>query len=142
MTHTRVHVALLAVSVVACATPGPILYPNEQYQVVGEPQMKRDVEECITLAKEFDANPPRQTREGVIGDAVESTTVGAVTGAAVGAVLGNVGRGAGAGAAGGAARGLVRGIFRGPAYESPYTAFHLFVERCLEDRGYEVVGWS
>jgi hypothetical protein len=142
MTHTLVQVALLAVTAVACATPRPILYPNQQYREVGEQQMERDVEECITLAKEFDASPPRQTQEGVGGDVVEGATVGAATGAAVGAVVGNVGRGAGAGAAGGAARSLVRGIFRGPEDESPYTAFHSFVERCLEDRGYEVVGWS
>ena len=56
-----------------------------------------------------------------------------------GAVLGSVGRGAGAGAAAGAAGGLVRGLFRG---REPTPVYRRFVERCLSDKGYEVIGWE
>ncbi len=60
----------------------------------------------------------------------------------MGAVVGNAGRGAGAGATGGAAGSLVRGIFRGARERNNETAFHLFVERCLDERGYELLGWT
>ncbi len=44
------------------------------------------------------------------------------------------------GAAAGAAGGIVRGIFR--TRRDPDPSYRLFVERCLERKGYEVVGWQ
>ncbi len=142
MAQSCIRLALLTLLAAACAAPRPVLYPNPTYAEVGERTAQRDVDECIELAGEFDASPTVRLPEGVTGDVLESATVGAATGGAVGAVVGNAGRGAGAGAAGGVARSLVRGLFRSTRVRSPDTAFHLFVERCLQDRGYELVGWS
>ncbi len=139
MLHCR---ALLVLVVAACSTPRPVLYPNLTYAEAGEEGAQADISDCVALAKDFEANPPSQPGEGVTTDVLESATIGAVTGGAVGAVLGNAGRGAGAGAAGGAAGSLVRAIFRGPRERNNETTFHLFVERCLEERGYELLGWS
>ncbi len=141
MIQPWIRLALLSLAFAACAGPRPILYPNTTYEEAGKRGAERDVDECVALAKEFEARPPIQPQEGLGGDVLEDATVGAATGAAVGAVVGNAGRGAGAGAAGGAARSLVRGIFRGTRDRSGETAFHPFVERCLEERGYELVGW-
>ena len=141
MKHAGLYL-LLVLAITACATPRPVLYPNSRYEEVGKDAAERDIDRCIALAKQFKANPPRQGAEGVGGDVVENTAVGAATGAAAGAVVGNAGRGAGIGAAGGAASSIVRGIFRGARRTQPYGAFHLFVERCLEQEGYEPIGWN
>ena len=141
LTHTGLHL-FLALAITACATPRPVLYPNLRYEEVGQEAAELEIDQCIALAEEFNAKPPRQAQEGAVGDVIEETAVGAATGAAVGAVVGNVGRGAAVGAAGGAARTTVRGIFRGPRRKQAYSAFHQFVERCLERRGYELVDWN
>lgn len=131
---------LAALLLAGCAAPRPVLYPNDKYVQVGKRAAEHEIDECIALAKDFEAQPPNQPAEAGV-DVLEDTTVGAATGAAVGAVVGNVGRGAAAGAAAGAAGGTVRAIFRGLRDEGPYTSYHLFVERCLSDRGYDLVGW-
>jgi len=53
-------------------------------------------------------------------------------------VLGRPGTGAAVGAASGAAGGLVRGALKA---RDPDPVFKRFVERCLRERGYDVVGW-
>ena len=142
MHHSRALLAFLVLAVGACSTPRPVLYPNLKYAETGQEAAQVDIDECVALAKEFEANPRRQPGEGVTGDVLESATIGAATGGAVGAVVGNAGRGAGAGAAGGAAGSLVRAIFRGARERNDETTFHVFVERCLEERGYELLGWT
>ena len=142
MVQCRALLALLVLAVAACSTPRPVLYPNLRYAEAGEAGAQADIDECVALAKEFEANPPSQPGEGVTTDVLEGATIGAATGVAVGAVVGNAGRGAGAGAAGGAAGSLVRAIFRGARERNDETTFHVFVERCLEERGYELLGWT
>ena len=142
MVHCRALLTLLVLAVAACSTPRPVLYPNLKHAEAGEETAQADMDECVALAKEFDASPPSQPGEGVTTDVLESATIGAATGGAVGAVVGNAGRGAGAGAAGGAAGSLVRAIFRGARERNSETTFHVFVERCLEERGYELLGWT
>lgn len=139
MVHIHAAVLMSTLLLLGCASPRPVLYPNAKYEAVGKPVAESDVEECITLAQEFDATPPLP--EGTTGDAVESTVVGGVTGGAVGAVVGNPGRGAAAGAVGGLVSTLTRAIFRRGRNRDTGTPFHVFVERCLDDRGYELVGW-
>ena len=78
--------------------------------------------------------------KAVGGKAVKGAAVGAATSAVVSAVLGgNVGRAAGAGAAGGATAGAVGGAFDA---NEPDPTFKNFVDRCLREKGYEVIGWQ
>jgi hypothetical protein len=66
--------------------------------------------------------------------------VGAAAGAAGAAVYGgDVGRAAGTGAAAGAAAGAVRGGFEAA---DPNPTYRNFVQRCLRERGYDVIGWQ
>ena len=60
-------------------------------------------------------------------------------GGAAGAVTGNLGRGLGVGAATGAAAGLVHGIIKS---SEPSPIFKNFMVRCLQEKGYEVIGWE
>ena len=129
--------AALACLAFGCRAYAPVLYPNAKLEQVYQEEVDRDIAFCEASAKEYTENPSRARRAA--GDAAEGAVVGGATGAAAGAVLGSVGRGAGAGAAAGAAGGLVRGLFRG---REPNPVYRRFVERCLGDKGYEVLGWE
>ena len=122
---------------VACSQKRPVLYPNYHLQEVGEETAQTEIDECISLAKEYG------TSSSSSGKVAKSTAgggaVGAAGGAATGAVFGSVGRGAAAGAAGGAAVGCLTGLFRSP---EPDPVFRRFVEKCLLEKGYEPIGWK
>ncbi len=68
-----------------------------------------------------------------------STAKGAAVGGAAGAVTGRPGRGFAAGAAGGGAGGLVRGAMKSG---DPDQIERRFVEQCMRDMGYQVIGWK
>ncbi len=124
--------ALLATS--ACATR-PIVYPNQKLRESGQVAVKADTEACLAEAEEYleSGHVPevaKQTGQGAV--------VGGAIGGAVGAVKGRVGRGAAAGAAGGAAGSLVHGLWH---WRDPDPVEKRYVERCLAERGYDVIGW-
>jgi outer membrane lipoprotein SlyB len=130
---------LLVVSILlltGCGATGPVLYPNEHLKKVGEAQAHKDVAECEVLADQY-----VKSDAGI--EAAKSTAIGgaggAVVGGAVGAVTGSLGRGIGVGAAAGAASGLVHGIIKA---SEPSPIFKNFMVRCLQERGYEVIGWQ
>jgi outer membrane lipoprotein SlyB len=127
--------ALLALA--ACAARRPVLYPNAVYQQAGADGAQRDVDACVDFAHDqgHSAEPGARAGEGAAGGAA----VGAATGAAVGAVLGSAGRGAAAGAAGGGARSFVHGLFH---WRDPDPIERAFVQECLHERGYRVIGWK
>ncbi|PYM28657.1 MAG: cell envelope biogenesis protein OmpA [Candidatus Rokuibacteriota bacterium] len=139
--HSRllVTVALAALGALAgCAhSQSPVLYPNAKLQQVGKEQADRDVEACRQMASEYVSNPMAK-------DAAKGGAIGGVGGAAVGAVAGAVtGHGAGRGAAVGAATGATAGAVHGAAKDvGPTPVYKGFVNRCLRERGYEVVGWQ
>jgi hypothetical protein len=122
---------------VACATKTPILYPNAHLQRVGEEHAALEVSECMGLANHYvGANRGKTVAKETAGGAA----VGGAMGGASGAILRgtSAGRGAGAGAAAGAVGGFVRGMGR----SNPDPVVQRFVDRCLYDRGYEVIGWG
>ncbi|NNE38744.1 MAG: hypothetical protein HKN08_10610, partial [Gammaproteobacteria bacterium] len=104
---------------------------------VGMAVADTDINSCIALANGSGAN------ESVVSETARETTEGAVvggaTGATVGAVLGNAGQGAATGAVGAATSRFTRSILNS---DQPDTVFQRFVNRCLRDRGYDVVGWN
>ena len=118
-----------------CAT-GPVLYPNAHLKEVGEAQAHKDIGECEALADQY-----VKSDAGIA--AAKSTAIGgaggAVVGGAVGAVTGNLGGGIGVGAAAGAATGLVHGIIKA---SEPSPIFKNFMTRCLQEKGYEIIGWE
>jgi outer membrane lipoprotein SlyB len=124
-------------SIQACAAERPVLYPNARLQEVGAAAAQQDIDDCLRKA----AAEGYTSTTG--GKAAGSTAVGAATGAAVGAawgaVAGQAGTGAAMGAAGGGAGGLIRGIF-GSRNLNPVQ--RRFVDQCLKEKGYEVIGWQ
>jgi len=128
----------IILAMVGCSsTQNPVLYPNAHLREVGQEQAERDIQACRELASQ---NVPSAAGKEVAKD----TAVGAAGGAAVGAVAGAVsGHGAGRGAAIGAATGGTAGAVHGAAKQiDPSPVYKNFVNRCLREKGYEVIGWQ
>lgn len=132
----RIALLSLVLLLAGCATARPVIYPNATSQLAGKSAQDAAVQACVQQAESADlSRGGDQVARSTAGGAV----IGGVGGAAAGAVYGNIGRGAGAGAAAGAATGLVRGLFRS---NQPSPVYMAYVNRCLGDKGYEVVGWQ
>jgi len=131
-----------ALLLVGCSTARPIIYPNAHYQSVGKDTAEQDIESCKQLAKSAGA----EESGGKAGRVATSTAVGGGVGAAAGAVGGAIsgspGAGAMIGAATGAVWGFLMGLFRASGSSQPNQAYTNFVNRCLQEKGYEVTGWQ
>jgi outer membrane lipoprotein SlyB len=144
-------VALVAVMAAAVALGGcastqkPVLYPNAKAREVGKEQADRDVEECRKLASEYvNSTAGKDIGKGAAGGGAIGGTAGAAGGAVRGAMSGRgAGAGAATGAAVGAATGATAGAVRGAIKQGePSPVYKQFVNRCLRDRGYDVIGWQ
>ena len=127
---------ILMIFLVACATPQPVLYPNEHAKEVGDEQVRKDINECTKLAK--DSGASSSGVEEVAKETAGSASEGAATGAATGAVTGNAGTAAAVSAI---SRGMNRFFSSMRRNKGPSPAYKEIVERCLIDKGYEPVGW-
>ncbi len=139
--RATLHFVLLSLALglaTGCASTQPVLYPNAHLEDVGTSQGDLDIAECRELAENYidsDKTGDIAKRSG------ERAVVGGVTGAAVGGIVRghSAGRGAAAGAAAGAVSTVARAAFR---WNDPKPIVLNFVNRCLHDRGYEVIGWD
>jgi outer membrane lipoprotein SlyB len=125
------------VSGLACAAKRPVLYPNAQVETVGAAAAQQDIDDC--LQKAVAAGYTSDSGGNGAGSTAIGAAAGAAVGAAVGAVAGRAGTGAAMGAAGGGTGGLIRGIFGSRNLEPVQRRF---VDQCLKDKGYEVIGWQ
>lgn len=133
--------SIVVVSATGCSSSSkrPVLYPNPQLNRVGAPAAQRDIDACIQMAHTSGVNT---TKDGEVGrKAATGAALGGVTTGVYGAVRGSsdVGNRALAGAAAGAAAGAVRGGIQSTE-QSPI--FKNFVNKCLADKGYNVIGWQ
>ena len=135
-------VALLALGLLSgCATPvaKPAFYPNAHYQQVGPAQAQADAQFCAQLAQQSDVNAVNKV------DAGRSAAAGAAgvgTAGVVGSLmtghkpdLKNIAAGAAAIGAGGAAATAAGQSVSGS------SLYRQFVQQCLAERGYHVIGW-
>jgi len=120
-------------------TRRPVLYPEAHYLSVGDAAARADVDDCMRLAEEFGA--PVVGGKEIARDTLAGAAIGGAAAAAWEAVRNDhdVGNRAAAGAAAGGAAGLVRGSLRAG---TPSATFKGFVNRCLSERGYDVIGWQ
>ena len=138
MTPTGIARLVLILLLTACAGPKPVLYPNEHYRTGGEDVAKRETTDCRQEAKGAGVSPHGGRGTAVAGGTAVGAGAGAASGAVGGAIAGSAGLGAAIGAATGAAYGFIGSLFRPSTPDPAYTRF---VERCLGERGYEIVGW-
>lgn len=130
-----------AVVVSGCATPvaKPAFYPNAHYQRVGPAQAEADAQACANLAQQSDVGSVNKM------DAAQAGAAGAAgvgTAGVVGSVLSgrkpdlkNIAAGAAAIGAGGAAATAAGQSVGGSGL------YRRFVQQCLAERGYQVIGW-
>lgn len=124
-----------------CATPiaKPAFYPNAHYQMVGPAQAQADAQYCSQLAQQSDVGAVNKV------DAGRSAAAGAAgvgTAGVVGSLLTgqkpdlkNIAAGAAAiGAAGAAATAAGQSVGGSSLHRQ-------FVQQCLAERGYHVIGW-
>lgn len=133
----RALAAVVAASlcVAGCASPRPKFYPNDYYTRVGEDRAKKDADECLAKAKAY-------VKEHPVEHAAKRTGWGAAVGAAMGAVVGlilgdfrgAIESGAAAGGVGGAAQGAADAA-------RPDDLVRAYTDRCLDEKGYSVLGW-
>ena len=143
MRHRSLFIIGGALVLTACSTAQPILYPNAHMQSVGKEVAEKDIEACRQLAESAGAEESSGKTGRVATGTVVGGGVGAAAGAVGGAISGSVGRGSMIGAATGAVWGLLTGLYHAIAGPSqPNQAYTNFVNRCLQEKGYEVTGWQ
>ena len=133
----------------SCASTGPnspsakpVLYPNATLNRVGAVQARVEAEACMSRAVAAGLTPDE--RSDVIGRRAGEGAAVAGVASAVGALI--TGRGAAdalragaGGAAVGGSAGAVSGAFHN---NKPSTTYRHFVQRCLTEKGFEVIGWN
>ncbi|MDJ0830913.1 MAG: cell envelope biogenesis protein OmpA [Desulfobacterales bacterium] len=129
-------IVMIFLMMVACAQKRPVLYPNYHLQQVGQSVAQADIDDCIQKARNYGAQ--EKTGERIAKKTAEGAAVGGAAGGAAGAVAGRSGRSAAAGAAGAGAGTLTREVIRSG---DPDPIFRRFVEKCLQKKGYETIGW-
>lgn len=123
----------LLISVTYGCSSKPVLYPNATLKDVGKTQASRDIEVCMSDADEYLESPKAKK---ILGSAGSGAILGGAIGAVSGLLTGDFGSGLGRGAAIGATAGGV-----GQAI-SPDQLKRSYVNRCLADKGYQVMGWE
>lgn len=140
---------VLVAGLTGCAATGtnspsarPVLYPNAALNRVGEAQGRAEAEACMSRAASAGLTPEEKTNAVARGAGAGAAT-GAVASAVGALITGRGGEGAiragAAGAAVGGSAGAVQGAFRN---DRPSTTYRNFVQRCLSERGFEVIGWN
>lgn len=143
MMRTGASVLITLLVLTACSSAHPVLYPNAHLQSVGKEAAARDIEDCKQLAESAGAEEGAGTGGRVATGTAVGAGVGAASGAVGGAISGAAGSGSAIGAASGAVWGLLTSLFYavvGPS--QPNQAYTNFVNRCLQEKGYEVTGWQ
>jgi hypothetical protein len=139
----RLGLAMGTVLLTACSTPHPVLYPNQHLHSVGKETADQDIEACRQMAESSGAGEGSSKAGRVATSTAVGAGVGAASGAVGGAISGAAGRGSMIGAASGAVWGLLMGLFHATGDPSqPTETYRNFVNRCLQEKGYEVTGWQ
>lgn len=129
---------LLLLTMAACSTCRPVLYPNEHYQEVGSEQAEKDILKAIKNAKKQgldDASASNEQLAKTAGKTAARTGVNT----AVNAASGSVGVSTAASAAGSGMGLLIDWLF---VKKQPDPLFKKHVELTLAKQGYQVLGWK
>ncbi|MCB1859079.1 MAG: glycine zipper family protein [Gammaproteobacteria bacterium] len=130
---------LLLVALVGCAgsEKRPVFYPNAYTIAVGKEQSEQDIRQCMELARDWGI---AEKRDGEVGQkAATGALLGGVSSGVWGLIRGDAGELALAGALAGGSVGGIKGAVDSREFN---PTFKRFVERCLSDRGYDVIGWE
>jgi len=141
LSFLAVTLGLSAALLSGCATPlaKPAFYPNAHYQRMGPAQAQADAQACADMARQSEVSAVNKV------DAGRSAAAGAAgvgTAGVVGSLLSghkpdlkNIAAGAAAIGAGSAAATAAGQSVGGSGL------YRQFVQQCLGERGYQVIGW-
>lgn len=122
----------LVFTLLSCASR-PKLYPNEKLRHAGKDIAEKDIDRCIEDGDNYlESSKGKKIARG----AGAGTAIGGAIGAVGGIFTGNLGRGLVRGGAMGAAGGGAAGAL------SPDKVKRNYVNQCLADQGYQVIGWD
>ena len=123
------------------ASARPVLYPNALLERVGPAQGQAEAGACMSRAAASGLSPTENTN--AVGRRAGEGAATAGVASAVAALI--TGRGAdvlrlgATGAAVGGAAGAASGAFHNDRVNPTYRHF---VQRCLSEKGFEVIGWN
>ena len=131
-----------------CATSGPnspsakpVLYPNATLTRVGEAQGRLEVEGCMTRAAQAGLTPDQKRNEvgRRAGEGAATAGVASAVGALITGRSSDILRAGATGAAIGGSAGAVSGAFHS---DKASPVYRQFVQRCLAEKGFDVIGWN
>jgi outer membrane lipoprotein SlyB len=139
--------ASVAVLLSACATGAhspaakPVFYPNAKLNHVGQAAAQAEAEACMGMARQAGLTAEDNNNSVATGAARGAATAGVA--AAVGTLVSGRNldtsiRNAAGGAVVGAAAGATNGAFQDRANPT----YRHFVQRCLSEKGFDVIGWN
>jgi outer membrane lipoprotein SlyB len=144
----RMALLLAGLTLAGCASTGsgsatsrPVLYPNAAYNRVGDVQAQNEVVACQSRASaaglraEQGSQVAQRAGEGAAVAGVASAVGALVFGRGTDGMLRSGIGGAAIGGAAGATQAAVRG-------GQPNSVYRSFVQRCLGEKGFDVIGWN
>lgn len=122
---------ILIVAITGCASK-PKLYPNSTYKSDPE-KAKVSIDQCMADSETYlESSKGKQVTKGAGAGAIIGGAMGAVSGIFTGNIVRGATQGAAIGGAGGAAGGAI----------SPDQLKRNYVNQCLGEKGYQVLGWD
>ncbi len=131
--------AFIILVITGCVSSRPVLYPNAQFQQGGQIAADQAIDSCKALAREAGISSANYKGRETAQNTAQGAAIGAVSGLVGGALSGRLGVGTAVGAASGATAGLISGLF---SVNEPNPTYQNFINRCLQERGYDVLGWE
>ena len=155
MTHRLTHKSafwplpiVLFALLAGCAATGPsspsakpVLYPNAVLTRVGEAQAKAETDSCMARAAQAGLTPDQKSNQvgRRAGEGAATAGVASAVGALITGRSSDILRAGAAGAAIGGSAGAVSGAFNNDKVNPVYRQF---VQRCLQEKGFDVIGWN
>lgn len=155
MTHLNACKPILLTAILAaagllagCAATGPggssarpVLYPNATLSRVGEAQGRVEADACMGRALQAGLTADQKNNEigRRAGEGAATAGVASVVGALITGRGSDVLRAGATGVAIGGSAGAVSGAFHNNKASPVYRQF---VQRCLSEKGFDVIGWN
>ncbi|WP_027178749.1 hypothetical protein [Maridesulfovibrio bastinii] len=131
-----VMLAAILIFSAGCAQKKPVLYHNAHYNNTSPEQRDKDINYCIEQGKTNIGESSRGKTS--LKSGIKGSVIGGAVGLGIGIITGSPGTSTAAGALGGGAGGAASGAFD----DSGDALFRRYVNRCLQDKGYEPIGWK
>lgn len=129
----QIQLFILTFLLLSSCSSRPKLYPNDVLKSKGKVASEADIDKCLKLADDYlDSSEGKKIAKSAGFGAAVGGAMGAVTGVFFGDIAGGAARGAAIGGTGGAVSGAL----------SPDEIKHRYVNKCLADQGYHVMGWD